>query len=333
MAEILKDGQAVRGPGQYIASMDHYHTQAICPGISVSSSGLRTIINESPADFWAFCELNEHRYEKDTIPAFTFGRAAHNLLLGDEVFAEKFAVIPEGSPPNPTTAQIAARELGRISDEAAERFGFWDAFNAKNFGKEFIKAADMVHVSRIHDSIAKHPLAPTLLKGEAEQSLIWQDDVTGLWVKVRLDVLSATGDLVDLKSTARKGKRLIMADVRARGYDMQLGLATMAMENVLGVPFTPEEYAGRAAVLVFVYKSPPYHVMPIEVSYEALHWARLKCRRALNTMANCLLTDHWPGETDGIPVYDLPDWELEEIALLQEAKLFPTDAYEEMELC
>ena len=84
--------------------------------------------------------------------------------------------------------------------------------------------------------------------------MIWQDQPTGLWVKVRLDVLSATGDYADLKSTGRKSKFLILKDVRERGYDMQLALGTMAVENVLGIPFDPETWAGRAAILLFVFK-------------------------------------------------------------------------------
>lgn len=319
----LNDGDVVSESGQYIMSMDHYHTQC-CVGPSVSSSGLRQIYHHSPAEFWAYSDLNEDRFEKPGTDAFTFGRAAHSLLLGDEVFSEKFAVVPRTAPPKPTTAQISAREQGRISDAAAERFGFWDAFDAHNYGKEYLSQTDLTHIEHISDVMNDHPIVPLLLEGQVEQSLIWEDR-SGLWLKSRLDILSATGDLADLKSTVQSDPALIYRDIRKHGYDMQLGLATMAMEQVMDVPFTADAYSGRSAILLFVYKKPPYHVMPVEIDFDALHWARLKCRKAIDTMTDCMKSSRWPGPLDGIGTYTA-DFEATKLAEMQSAGLLPTSA-------
>jgi hypothetical protein len=321
----VPNGQIITAPGQYDMSMDWYHSQCAA-GPSVSSSGLRKIFNESPADFWAFSDLNDDRFEREETDAFVFGRAAHSLLLGDEDFMANFAIVPASAPARPLPSQILSRIEGRISKSAEERFEFWDPFEAQHAGKTFLSENDLDHIRHIRDALEAHPIVPLLLEGQAEQSLIWQDERTGLWLKSRLDMLSATGDLVDLKSTAHGDPRLILRDVNKYGLDMQLGLATMALENVIGVPFTPESYTGRSAILVFVTKKPPYSVAPVEVSYDALHWGRLKCRHAIDTMAECIRTGHWPSKVEGILTFNTPEWELTELAEKQAAGMFPTSA-------
>lgn len=323
----IPDGTPVPGPGQYEMSMEHYHSQACCPGVSVSSSGLRKILLESPADFWAFSDLNDDRFEKPSSEAFTFGRAAHALLLGDEDFHAKFAVVPASAPPKPLPSQIVARLEGRVSASAQERFDFWDEFDAETAGKELLSENDLTHIMRISEALKAHEIVPLLMEGQAEQSLIWEDEATGIWLKSRLDILSATGDLADLKSTAQKSPHLIKRDIGKHGYDMQLALGTMALENVLGVPFTPETYAGRAALLLFVYKQPPYHVMPIEIDFESLHYARIKCRAAIDRMYECLKSGVWPGPFDGILTYTTPAWEVEEITEKQSLGTYPRTSF------
>lgn len=319
----IKRGQVIAEAGQYDMPMDWYHSQC-CAGPSVSSSGLRKIYHQSPADFWAFSDLNDNRFEDEGSEAFTFGRAAHSLLLGDEDFNANFAIVPKTAPPKPLASQIAARLEGRITPAAQERFDFWDDFEVEHEGKEYLSQSDLQHIEQIAKSLSAHEIVPVLMDGQAEQSLIWQDEKTGLWLKSRLDILSATGDLADLKTTIQRDGNLLLRDTRKHGYDMQLGLATMAVEQVLGIPFDPETYAGRSAILLFVYKKPPYHVMPVELDYDALYWGRIKCRKAIDTMAECIMKDHWPGPTEGILTYT-SEYEVTQLMELQAAGALPND--------
>ncbi|MFN7185462.1 MAG: PD-(D/E)XK nuclease-like domain-containing protein [Alphaproteobacteria bacterium] len=311
MRPLPPDG-VIRESGQYSISMDVYHGQP-CNGPSISSTGLRKIYLESPADFWARSDLNDDRFDSEQHDHFVFGRAAHALLLGDEDFNAQFAVVPASAPPKPTSAQIKARLAGRVSDAAQERFGFWDDFSEMNEGKSLLQEEDLHSIMYIKRALEAHPIVPVLLEGQAEQSLIWQDQDTGVWLKSRLDMLSSTGDLADLKTTSQKRLDLLLRDVRQHGYDMQLGLATMALEEVLGVPFTPEAYEARAAILLFVYKEPPFHVIPIQIDYDALYWARLKVRKAIDTFAECIKSGVWPGPVEGIPIYTA-DYEATQLA-------------------
>jgi hypothetical protein len=323
---VLEPGEVITEAGQYVMGMDHYHSQC-CIGPSFSSSGLRTIFHQSPADFWAYSDLNELRFEKDTADHFVFGRAAHALLLGDEDFHATFAVVPRTAPPRPMASQIAARNAGRITDAAKERFEFWDPFEIENHGKEFLTETDFIHIEHIADKLAECPEAQILLEGRREHSLVWQDAKTGLWLKSRIDVLSGTGDFADIKSTVQKNERLIQKSIRESGYDMQLALGTVGVEEVLGIPFTAENYESRSAILIFVHKSPPYHIMPFEVSFEALNWARLKVRAAIDTAAKCILEDRWPGPLDGLIPQYTPAFELESLLQMQTDGRLPLSYY------
>lgn len=322
--QSLPDGEVVTGPGQYAMTMDHYHSQGCCPGPSFSSTGLRKILLESPADFWCQSSLNPEALEPEDTEAFTFGRAAHALLLGDDDFHAKFAIVPTNAPPQPLASQLRMLEEGRtLTASAEERLGFWLPFKERHQGKAFLKEEELNDIGHIKAALERNPIASVLLDGQPEQSLIWQDEKTGLWLKSRLDVLSGTGDFADLKSTSQKGKGLILRDIWRHGYDMQLGLGTVAVEEVLGIPFTPEAYEGRAALLIFAYKKPPYHITPVEVSFDDLHWARLKCRAAIDRAAECLENDDWPGPVEGVLTATQHPEAVQRLADEQAAGLFP----------
>jgi hypothetical protein len=77
-----------------IGPIDTYHSQC-CVGPSISSSGLRTLFLKSPAHFWCESNLNPKREEQPTKEAFTLGRAAHHLLLGEDAFSTLFIVRPD----------------------------------------------------------------------------------------------------------------------------------------------------------------------------------------------------------------------------------------------
>lgn len=304
MIRDLPEDGVVREPGAYRVPIDHYHSQAICLGPSISSGGLRTIWNQSPADFWAYSELNPDRYERNESPALAFGRAAHALLLGDEVFGERFAILPDSAPHRPTATQVKAAYRGRFSDSYLERVEFWEAFDSTAAGKTIVSETDMEHIRLMSLALAAHPLVGPLFDGHAEVSLIWQDEQTGVWIKARPDMLPRMEDVKgDLKTTADASLRAIMRDIGKHGYDMQAALGCVGCEIVLDRQITSD-------VMVFVQKSPPYHISPVEIPEDALHWGKLKCRAAINRFAECLAKGDWPGPVEGVPKYSQTERDL-----------------------
>ncbi len=303
--DLPLDG-VVREPGAYRMPLGVYHTQAVCPGPSFSSSGLRTILMDSPAGFWAFSEMNPERFVQDPTDALIFGRAAHALLLGDEVFDEHFVVLDDDAPRRPTKPQIKARAEGRITPAARASFDYWETIDG--FGLTPIPGAWMEHITGMSRSLQAHPLIGPLFDGTPEVSLIWQDEQTGLWLKARPDMLPQLGEAIaDLKTTRDASKAAVLRDTARHGYAMQLELARIGYEQVTGQRI-------ENAVLVYVQKTPPYHVSAVEIAADALHYAGLRLRRAIQVAAECLDLGRWPAPVEGILRFDLLPGEQERIA-------------------
>lgn len=278
----LTRGERISRPGAYRMTMDHYHSQDACVGPSVSSSGLRTIELQSPAMYWAFSDLNPDRFEEKPKDALNFGRAAHTLLLGDEVFEEHFAIRPEEF------------DSYRMKDAKAWR----DAVIAD--GLTPVTPDDIIKISHMSQSLKETGADKILLGGTPEVSLIWKD-ATDLWVKSRMDMLLDSDDIVDLKTTGDASHRAVMRDITQRGYHMQAALGAEAKERVLG-------RETKGVFLVFIAKSPPYQCSIVSLDEEAIHLGRVQNRLALDRMAECMATGVWPHDTDHIPTYTPPDW-------------------------
>lgn len=304
--EIPDDGQ-VTEPGAYKMKMALYHSQKVCPGPSISSSGLRTIVNESPWHFWARWEGNDGRYpDPEESDALILGKAAHALILGDEVFDEHFCFVPKDSPRRPTATQIAAFErTGAWSDAAKDGAEFWEAFDKKAEGRLLITETQIERIQFMAENLKKCPEAvQALSEGMTEVSMIWQDRITGVWLKSRPDQIPGNGfDFADLKTFAPRSKsiqRSVHQSITDSGYDMQMALAIMGAEEVFGT-------TASECVLIMAQSNAPYTVTPVRLDEDALYWARVRCRHGIDTFAKCLETGHWPMPVEGILTYTLPD--------------------------
>jgi len=279
----LAPTERVKEPGVYEIDIERYHGDCT-EGPGVSSSGLRTIELRSPAHYWATSYLNPNRVEQDQSDALDFGQAAHTLLLGEAGFRERFVVRPEEFPDYRTKAAREWRDLMRDS------------------GKTVLTSDQVGHIKGIAASLARHPLIKAgLLQGEVERSIIYRDPITGIWLKIRPDVLPVSdGVVVDLKTAADASPRAMERAILDRGYDMAGALTGMGLKAVLGLDMS-------AFVLVCVEKVPPYAVSIIEVDAVWISYARRRVRRAIDTFAKCLETGEWeafPGEHKAF----VPEW-------------------------
>ena len=296
------DGGKISTDGVYSdLPIDVYHSDA-CDGPSISSSGLRTIDIKSPAHYWDSSYLNPNRRPAAHRDSFTFGRAAHMLLLGEEGFARTFAVLPDEFPDFKTKA---AREW-RDAQVAA--------------GREVLTPKDLDVIKGIANSLAAHPLIMDgLLNGAVEHSIIWKDKETGIWLKSRPDALPVNADIVaDLKTSASAGPQDVRRSIWEYGYHMQMALVGMGMEATLGRKLNDEDY-----VLVFVEKTPPYCINIKPIDPVAIFYGRRQIRRALRKFANCISKNEWPGyEDDGITA-GLPKYIVERLEAEIKSGLLP----------
>lgn len=305
MIRTITEGP-ITEPGAYKMSMSLYHSQDVCPGVSVSSTGIRKAALASPLAFWKTSDLNPDRYPpKEESDALILGKGAHCLILGDEVFAENFAYVPETAPRRPTAPQVAAFEKnGFWSDAAKEGAEWWAKFDAEAAGRSLLTAEQVTRIGYMAENLAALPEAREALIGDlTEISMIWQDEITGLWVKSRPDCIPSNGlDFGDLKTFSPKGPDLMLSAMRAvtdHGYAVQMAMAVEGAERVF------QTTATRCA-LIFIQTTEPYEPVPLMLDEDAIHWGRVLMRDGLDKIAHGLKTGEWPGRAKGFSTYSFP---------------------------
>lgn len=286
-------------PGFYDVPIETYHGDC-CDGPSISSSGLRTIESQSPAHYWHTSALNPDREPPASNQAFDFGRAAHNLLLGEGEFAKRFAMRPEAFKDYKTNAAKDWR----------------DAVVAE--GKTPVTTDDLASIKGIARSLEKHPLVQAgIMTGPIEVSMFWKDATTGIWLKSRPDAVPQSGEvLADIKTTTDACRDAVARSITQYAYHVQGALAAMGMKALTGR--APADF-----VLIFVEKTPPWCVSIVQVDPEALLLGARQIRRALDTFARCLETNDWPGPIPSEETIGLQPWALKRLEFDDQHGLLP----------
>lgn len=290
----LWDGQPIATPGIYRGIPIELYHQQLTAEPSISSSGLRTIFDESPAHYYARSYLNPDREPETPSEALTLGRGAHHLLLGEEHFSERFAIRPEklnGEKWNSNRTDCKA----------------W-LKHCRDLGQEVLLPAQIKAIRGMARGLAAHPMVAkpvSILNGLIEHSIVWRDKETGVWLKVRPDAVPASdSDVADLKTTVSVDREKLQRTIADYSYHVQGGLVGMAFREVLGREMTSFN-------LVFVEKTPPYCVSVVSLKPADLQLGESIVRAALRTFANCLDTGHWPGpggdQTDA-EFIEITDW-------------------------
>ncbi|MCO6011462.1 PD-(D/E)XK nuclease-like domain-containing protein [Actinoallomurus purpureus] len=251
------------------------------PGGSLSSSGARKLLPPyCPAIF---------RYERNHPPAPTkaldLGTAAHKLVLG------------------------AGPELVRIdADEWRTKKVKAKVAAVRARGAIPLKPAEYDQVHAMAKALREHPTASALFhpdSGLPEQSLFWQDGLTGIWRRARLDWLRNAGPgryiVPDYKTCAAADLESLRRTLQSLGYHCQ---ADWYLDGVRALGGPPD------AEFVFVCqeKTPPFLVNVIEPDAMAMRIARDRNRQAIETYVECVATGHWPGYGQNVELVSLPRW-------------------------
>jgi hypothetical protein len=292
------DGKRIAQPGMYSKiPLAQYHMQ-ICDGLSVSSSNLRTCFSKSPAHF--FCEWtgNPSAVEKDDKKNFILGRAVHHLMLGEDFFSKLFAVAPTHYPDAKTG------ELKTWTYNANYCKAWRD--DQQRAGKAILTENDVAAIRGMAVALSSHPIVKAgALNGLIERSIFTKDKATGLWVKVRPDAIPTSSiDFVDLKTTTSVAWRDLQNAIFEFGYHQQGALIRAAAREVLKI-------AQPTFTLIFVEKEPPYCVRVVSLKDDDLDRGERQNRAALDTIARCLASDHWPGpggEREDAEYLELPEY-------------------------
>jgi hypothetical protein len=281
-------------------TLDHYHGRDVCDGISVSSSGLRTIFNESPAHYWSRSVLNPKCIVEEPSREMIIGRAMHHLMAGEPDFSAVFRVAPPEAPDQKGVLQPWSLRTNWARE--------WMAARAQE-GKIVIFPKEVEQIEGMARSLAAHPLVKAgAFDGYIERSGFWRDE-TGVWLKIRPDVIpSASGDCVDLKTTTSVQWNDLQRTVAEFGYVQQAALMREGLRN-LGFPFA-------SATLIFVERKPPHCVRIVSLRSADLDQGQRMNRAALRTFVRCYKSGQWPGpggvRRDAEEIWT-PDWHKEQV--------------------
>lgn len=263
-----------------------YHSDAFTPGMSVSSSNLRTMWAKSPAHMHAKWAHNPNRIDDsgDETKWMRFGRAAHHLFLGEDDFSTQFVMQP---------GQYSDAKTGEIKpwNNNSGPCRAWHA-QQREAGRTVLAQSELDKVLPMVANLKLDPLVTSgALRGLVEHSMVAQDRETGLWLKSRPDVIPHDGDYVDLKMSNDVTDLAVMGSLKNFGYQMQGGMVWEVCDQ-LGLPFT-------SFTLLLIETEPPHCVRAVPLSDEDLARGRQQCRAMMRETIRCIDKGHWPGPGEG----------------------------------
>ena len=307
----LGPDEKITEPGFYNISLDRHHSQP-CDGPSVTSGVLRKMELATPADVWAFSQLNPDRWVQDDKTALRLGRAMAAYIEGGmEEVAKHFLVLPEDKPRRPTPAQIKAYADGKYTEAGTRSVEFWAALDTDP--RDQITDAEQKMIEDMGKVLAADPMASAVMGGIPEITMAYQDDQTGLWLLARPDTVNFDGTVTDFKKVNTQGRpfnyRVVDSRITEHGYDMQLAFAAEVFEALTG------QWPSSAGIIA-QWDAKPHHVILREIAEEDLRIGQFRNRRAISRFAECLKSNYWPGPGDDVGAYQRPQWQRD--MLLQE---------------
>lgn len=286
-AVIPWDGNVITKPGIYAGvPLDLYHSKELFGDVpAVSSSGLRTIIDRSPAHYWAGSPYNPDRIEPADKKQFRLGRAVHHVMLGEKYFRELFVTRPD---------EIYDDKKGIVVPWHANRTPCikWME-EQKELGRSVLTPDDIVNIRGMAMRLSKNPLVQQgLLNGEVEHSYFWRDKETGIWLKWRPDTTPIGSlDFVDLKTTTDVRFHKLMQTISDFAYYQQGALGSWACRELL-------DREMQSFSLLFIEKEAPWCEALTTIKTSLLQKGERANRAALRILWKCLKENSWPGPAE-----------------------------------
>lgn len=270
--------EKITKPGIYPGVPDEvYHADPV-EGGSLSSTGARELL-DCPAKF-----NYGRRHPSPPKREFDLGHAAHHLVLGV----------------GPRLEVIDAMDF-KTKAAREQRDAAYAAGAVPLLPHEYDVVEEMAAALRAHRTAA------ALLSNALhfELTLVWEDRLTGVMCRVRIDCLTRAANgrilIVDYKTARSSRPEDIRKAVHERGYHQQMDWYRAGVME-LGISQNP------LPLLVFQEKTPPYVVTVAQVAQSALDIADVKNRAALELYAECTRTGHWPGYAEDVVMATLPPY-------------------------
>lgn len=249
--------------------------------LGVASKSALDLVHRTPATYFDWI----HGHDAAPTSALVIGSAFHCAILEPERFA---------------TAYVCEPDFGdcRSRDNKARR----DAWRSAHAGATYLSEDDTVCVLGMAASVRKHRIAGRMIQdGKAEVTARWTDDATGLRCKARADfIIPELKMAVDLKSTLDASPQEFARSIAKHGYHRQDAFYRAGFSQV-GAPI--EHFA-----FISVEKTPPYLVAVYQLDEHGIAKGHESIRRDMETLAQCIEDNSFPGYPDGIHTIALPKW-------------------------
>lgn len=244
---------------------------------AISKSGL-DLIRKAPALFrW------RQKNRQLPTPALRWGTLIHLAVLEPWLLDQDIMVAPKIDR--------------RTSAGKAE----WEAFLIASENKELVTAEEMAELMATRDAVHAHPAAAKALAGTPtiEQSIFW--DHEGIACRCRPDAVTASGVIVDLKTTRDASPDGFAKSIAQYRYHVQAAYYSDGYEAAFG-------RQPKGFVFIAVETEPPFLVAVYVASEAMIMRGRADYLADLETFRQCRDADEWPGYATAPITIDLPKW-------------------------
>ena len=165
----------------------------------------------------------------------------------------------------------------------------WTNWRDEHAGQLILKTAEYDIFQRMADNIRSHKDASQLIQGVPQKSIRWEDEQTGLALKVRPDVMGERR-LVDLKTSADPTPRAFAESIEDFGYHRQAAMYSHAVELLTG--------RSQSWFFVVIRSATPWDVYTYTLGKDKrgepwIDRGMREIRKAIDNLATAIKTDHW----------------------------------------
>lgn len=238
-------------------------------GPGVSNSGLKLLGEKTPAHFFARY-LHPNRPGYLSTQAQLIGTAFHGACLEPDQFDETYVIAPY---------------------ETKQQAGYkaW----ASDQSRIILMHKELTNVRGMRQALFAHPKAAFLLQDDPvyEESAYATDQETGRLLRIRMDCLTSSGWITDLKKTQDASPAAVARTVAKYGYHHQAAMYLDVFKQAAGE-------ASRGFAFIFVEEEFPHVTGVYLLSAEDLARGHQLYRRNLHIYDRCMRDDTWPGYSD-----------------------------------
>jgi hypothetical protein len=248
----------------------------------VSSSILKELHNNSPLH-----ALELMNSGKEATDEMSIGSGGHCRLFTPSEFDNTF-ICATTCCATVKSSGLPCEAGGKIYSGGKWYCGTHGKGLAQDTDKTVLTPEHYERVCGICDAVRANEIANAILENatDTELSILWEDDVTGLLLKARIDIYCQEKAVMpDLKCC--RSIRTFNDDAYRRGYQIQLAMYQQALMAF--------DLPADCLAIIACENDRPHPVATPEMDEDLLAMGRQQFRLSLNTFADCMRTGHWPG--------------------------------------